>query len=103
MVRQFRYRQRSRRTVQARRKVNAGIVQRAMDRFDRRIIDGTREKPMCRPPVSPSAALRASTARERVASIADPGSIAPVNDLLAAPRLSPHLAGWRLTAQADDG
>jgi len=74
-----------------------------MDRFDRRIIGGTREKSMCRPIVSPSAALRARTARERVASIADPGSVAPVNDLLAAPRLSPHLAAWRLTAQADDG
>ncbi len=50
-----------------------------------------------------SNALRARAAGERIAAIADPGSIAPVNDLLAAPRPSPHLARWHLATQDDDG
>ncbi len=55
------------------------------------------------PAMMSATALRARTAAERLASIADGGSIAPVNDLLAAPRPSPHLAAWRIPAQADDG
>lgn len=51
----------------------------------------------------PALALRARTAGERIQAIADPGSDAPVDDRLAAPRASPHLAGWGLRAQDDDG
>ena len=50
-----------------------------------------------------SATLRALAPDERIAAIADPGSIAPVNAALAAPRPSPHLARWGIAAQDDDG
>jgi malonate decarboxylase beta subunit len=35
--------------------------------------------------------------------LADPGSVAPVDAGLASPRPSPHLPGWGLRAQDDDG
>lgn len=42
-------------------------------------------------------------ARDRIAAIADPGSVAPIDDALSAPRPSPHLARWRIESQDDDG
>jgi len=47
--------------------------------------------------------LRRLAPRERIAAIADGGSLAPVNAALEAPRPSPHLARWGIAAQDDDG
>ncbi len=101
MVRQFRYRQRSRRVVLS---LHGASLHCAARNAPLRIgISVVRELPMCRPTVLRPAALRARSADERVAAIADPGTVAPVNDLLAAPRRSPHLASWRIRAQDNDG
>ena len=48
-------------------------------------------------------ALRAQTPAQRIAAIADPGSVRPVDASLDAPRPSPHLARWGIDAQANDG
>ena len=48
-------------------------------------------------------ALRALAPRERIAAIADPGSVQPVDASFDAPRPSPHLARWGIAAQDDDG
>jgi len=40
---------------------------------------------------------------ERIAALADAGSVASVDAALAAPRPSPHLARWGIAAQDDDG
>ncbi|HYR00284.1 MAG TPA: hypothetical protein VET86_09590, partial [Casimicrobiaceae bacterium] len=48
---------------------------------------------------SPPGALRARTAGARIAAIADAGSVAAVDDLLTAPRPSPHLGRWSIRAQ----
>jgi malonate decarboxylase beta subunit len=59
---------------------------------------------MCCSIVSPpSAALGPLAPVERIAAIADPGSVASVNAALAAQRPSPHLARWGITPQEDDG
>jgi biotin-independent malonate decarboxylase beta subunit len=50
-----------------------------------------------------SIALRPVPALQRIAVIADPFSIAPVDEALSAPRPSPHLARWGIKAQDDDG
>ena len=47
--------------------------------------------------------LRPLAPRERIAAIADPDSVAPVDSSLEAPRPSPHLARWGIDAQVDDG
>ena len=47
--------------------------------------------------------LRPLSAAARIAAVADPGSVAPVDAALAAPRPSPHLARWGLRTQDDDG
>ncbi len=48
-------------------------------------------------------ALRALTPRERIAAIADPGSVHSVDASFDAPRPSPHLARWGIAVQDDDG
>lgn len=48
-------------------------------------------------------ALRPLAPCERIAAIADPGSVAAVDPALSAPRPSPHLARWGIAAQEDDG
>jgi len=48
-------------------------------------------------------ALAPLTPAQRIAAIADPGSVAAVDAILSAPRPSPHLARWGITAQDDDG
>jgi malonate decarboxylase beta subunit len=50
-----------------------------------------------------TAALRALGPRERIAAIADPGSVRPVDASFDAPRPSPHLARWGIAARDDDG
>ncbi len=50
-----------------------------------------------------TAALRSLAPDERIAAIADPGSVVPVNAALGLPRPSPHLARWGIAAQDDDG
>ncbi len=55
------------------------------------------------PSAAPGRALRGRTAVERIAAIADAGSVTPVDDLLAAPRPSPHLRAWGIRPQDDDG
>ncbi len=50
-----------------------------------------------------SAALCPRGPRERIAAIADPGSVTAVSAALAAPRPSPHLARWGIAPQDDDG
>src|SRR5215475_426111 len=47
--------------------------------------------------------LRSLAPRERIAAIADPGSMRPIDASLAAARPSPHLARWGIEAQDDDG
>jgi malonate decarboxylase beta subunit len=47
--------------------------------------------------------LRTSTAAARIVAIADQGSVAPIDDRLAAPRPSPHLARWGIEPHSDDG
>ena len=54
-------------------------------------------------PSVPVVALRTLSPRRRINAIADPGSVAPVDDALSAPRPSPHLARWGIEAQDDDG
>jgi malonate decarboxylase beta subunit len=48
-------------------------------------------------------ALKPLRAADRIAAIADEGSIAPVNRALSAPRPSPHLGRWGIAAADDDG
>ena len=48
-------------------------------------------------------ALRALTPGERIAAVADRGSVRSVTASLDAPRPSPHLARWGIAAQDDDG
>jgi hypothetical protein len=48
-------------------------------------------------------ALRALTPAERVAAVADRGSVRSVTASFDAPRPSPHLARWGIAAQDDDG
>ena len=50
-----------------------------------------------------TAPLRALAPADRIAAIADPGSVRPVAPSLDAPRPSPHLARWGIAAQDDDG
>jgi malonate decarboxylase beta subunit len=47
--------------------------------------------------------LRPLAPRERIAAIADSGSVRAVDASLEAPRPSPHLARWGIAAQDDDG
>jgi malonate decarboxylase beta subunit len=54
-------------------------------------------------PPSPGGALRPLPPRERMAAVADPGSVQPVDASFDAPRPSPHLARWRIAARDDDG
>ena len=55
-----------------------------------------------RDPVS-ALAMRTLKPRERIAAVADPGSVRPVGTSFDAPRPSPHLARWGIAAQDDDG
>jgi len=48
-------------------------------------------------------ALRRRAPSERIAAVADRGSVTAVNAALAAPRPSPHLARWGIAPQDDDG
>ena len=48
-------------------------------------------------------ALRALTPAQRIAAVADRGSVRSVTASLDAPRPSPHLARWGIAAQDDDG
>ena len=48
-------------------------------------------------------ALGALTPAERIAAVADRGSVRSVDASLDAPRPSPHLARWGIAAQDDDG
>ncbi len=48
-------------------------------------------------------ALRALAPAGRIAALADPGSVRPVDASFSAPRPSPHLARWGIAAQDDDG
>jgi len=50
-----------------------------------------------------TATLRAMTPRERIAAVADSESVRAVAASFEAPRPSPHLARWRIVAEADDG
>jgi malonate decarboxylase beta subunit len=54
-------------------------------------------------PATTTVALRPLSAGERIAAIADPGSVAPVDAASSAPRPSQHLARWGIRAQDDDG
>ena len=47
--------------------------------------------------------LRPLAPKERIAALADAGSVASVDAALAAPRPSPHLSRWAIAAQDDDG
>jgi malonate decarboxylase beta subunit len=47
--------------------------------------------------------LRPLAAIERIAALADPGSVQPVSPELEAPRPSQHLGRWGIAAQDDDG
>jgi malonate decarboxylase beta subunit len=47
--------------------------------------------------------LRRLAPVDRIAALADPGSVASVDDALSTPRPSPHLARWGIAAQDDDG
>ena len=47
--------------------------------------------------------LQSLSPHARIDAVADPGSVAPVDAALAAPRPSPHLARWGIAAQDDDG
>ncbi len=60
---------------------------------------------MCaEPPARPAGlALRPLSPRERIAAVADPGSVQSVDASFEAPRPSPHLARWGIAAQDDDG
>ena len=58
---------------------------------------------MCAAPSLPTATVRPLSAGERVAAIADPDSVAPVNAELSAPRASQHLARFDIRPQDDDG
>jgi malonate decarboxylase beta subunit len=51
----------------------------------------------------PAITLEALTPRERIAALADLGTVQPVDASFEAPRPSPHLARWGIAAQADDG
>src|SRR5436190_23829712 len=50
-----------------------------------------------------TAALRALTPAQRIAAIADRGSVRSVDASFDAPRPSPHLARWGIAARDDDG
>jgi malonate decarboxylase beta subunit len=52
---------------------------------------------------APAITLEAATPRERIAALADPGTVRPVDASFEAPRPSPHLARWGIAANADDG
>jgi hypothetical protein len=52
---------------------------------------------------TPPLALRPLAPGDRIGAVADPGSVANVDESLSAPRPSPHLARWKIKAQADDG
>ena len=47
--------------------------------------------------------LRQLSPRERIAAIADPGTVASAGARFEAPRPSPHLARWNIAPQGDDG
>ena len=47
--------------------------------------------------------LQSLPPRARIDAVSDPGSVAPVDPRLEAPRPSPHLARWGIAAQDDDG
>ncbi|HET7032963.1 MAG TPA: carboxyl transferase domain-containing protein, partial [Casimicrobiaceae bacterium] len=47
--------------------------------------------------------LQSLAPRERIAALADPDSVRPVEAALEAARPSPHLARWGIAAQDDDG
>src|SRR4249919_2616732 len=49
------------------------------------------------------ATLRALAPGGRIAALADPGSVSPVDASFDAPRASPHLARWGIATQDDDG
>jgi len=48
-------------------------------------------------------ALRSLAPAERIAALADPGTVADIDDALAAPRPSSLLTRWGIAAQEDDG
>jgi malonate decarboxylase beta subunit len=50
-----------------------------------------------------SIALRCLPAADRIAALADSGTVAAVDAALSGPRPSPHLARWGISAQDDDG
>jgi malonate decarboxylase beta subunit len=50
-----------------------------------------------------SITVRTLPAAARIAALADPGSVAPIDDRLAAPRPSPHLERWGIEPHNDDG
>jgi malonate decarboxylase beta subunit len=52
---------------------------------------------------TPPLALRPLAPGDRIGAVADHGSVANVDESLSAPRPSPHLARWKIKAQADDG
>lgn len=47
--------------------------------------------------------LRSLPAADRILALADPGSVAAVDDVSSDPRRSPHLARWGIEPQDDDG
>src|SRR4030095_14589284 len=47
--------------------------------------------------------LRRLSARDRIAAIADAGTVSSVGPSFDAPRPSPHLARWNIVPQDDDG
>lgn len=51
----------------------------------------------------PAVTLGGLSPRERIAALADQGTVQPVDASFEAPRPSPHLARWGIAAQADDG
>jgi malonate decarboxylase beta subunit len=55
------------------------------------------------PRPGPAITLEAVTPRERIAALADPGTVRSIDASFEAPRPSPHLARWGIVAQADDG
>jgi len=52
---------------------------------------------------SKSTAVRALAPADRIAALADPGSVGPVDASFEAARASPHLARWGINARDDDG
>src|SRR3982751_4218692 len=49
------------------------------------------------------ASLRTLTAMQRMAALADPGSLQPVDASFESARPSPHLGRWGISAHDDDG